>query len=53
MQNKLKSNINHFPTEDLRIAYVEGRTKGAVARYIYPRMQQDYPEAYKTTEKIF
>jgi hypothetical protein len=31
IQNKLKSNINHFPTEDLRMAYVEKQTKGAAA----------------------
>jgi hypothetical protein len=24
MRNKLKSNANHFPTKELRMAYVEG-----------------------------
>jgi hypothetical protein len=31
MQNKLKSNTNYFSTEDLYMAYVEERTKGAAA----------------------
>jgi hypothetical protein len=53
MRNKLKSNTDYFPTEDLRMAYVEGQTKGAAVRHIYPRMQQDHPEAYKTAEEIF
>jgi hypothetical protein len=53
MRNKLKSNTNHFSTEDLRMAYIEERTKGAAAQHIYPRMQQDYPEVYKTAEEIF
>jgi hypothetical protein len=38
MQNKLKSNTNYFPTEDLRMVYIERRTKDAIARYIYSRM---------------
>jgi hypothetical protein len=31
IQNKLKSNTNYFSTEDLCIAYIERRTKGAAA----------------------
>jgi hypothetical protein len=53
MQNKLKSNTNYFPIKDLCIVYIEERTKSEAACYIYPCMQQDYFEAYKTAEKIF
>jgi hypothetical protein len=31
MRNKLKSNTNYFPTEDLRMAYVKRQTKGVTA----------------------
>jgi hypothetical protein len=53
MRNKLKSNADHFPSEALRMAYVEGRVKDKTARHIFPRTQDDHPEVYRTAEEMF
>jgi hypothetical protein len=53
MRNKLKSNADHFPSEALRMVYVEGRVKDEATRYIFPRTQDDHPEAYRTAEEMF
>ncbi|EEH17366.1 hypothetical protein PABG_07362 [Paracoccidioides brasiliensis Pb03] len=53
MKNKLRENADHYPTERMRIAYIENRTDGDAARHIAPRMEEDHPERYQTAEEIF
>ncbi|KGM91419.1 uncharacterized protein PADG_12491 [Paracoccidioides brasiliensis Pb18] len=53
MKNKLRENADHYPTERMRIAYIENWTDGDAARHIAPCMEEDHPERYQTAEEIF
>jgi hypothetical protein len=53
IKNKLSANADHYPTESLKIAYIENRTKGDAARHLEPRMRENHPERYQTAEEIF
>ncbi|ODH12532.1 hypothetical protein ACO22_06601, partial [Paracoccidioides brasiliensis] len=53
MKNKLWENADHYPTEHMRIAYIENQTDGDAAHHIAPCMEEDHPEQYQTAEEIF
>jgi hypothetical protein len=53
MKNKLEANADHYPTEVLKITYIESRTKGDAARHLEPRMRTDHPEKYQTAKDMF
>ncbi|EEH20499.2 hypothetical protein PABG_07855, partial [Paracoccidioides brasiliensis Pb03] len=44
MKNKLWENTDHYPTERMKIAYIENWTDGDAARHIAPCMEEDHPE---------
>ena len=41
MRNKMNSNADHFPTDALKIDYVESRVGGEAALHLEPRMRED------------
>ena len=36
IKDKLKVNVDHYPTYDIQRAYIIGRTSGDIARFIAP-----------------
>jgi len=53
MRNKLKSNRDHYPTEDMRITYVESRVEGKALEHLTPRLRVDAVNPYNTAEEMF
>ena len=52
MRNKLKANKDHFPTEELKIAYIESRVSGAAAKHIAPRMRDTSLNPFLEAEDV-
>jgi len=42
MQNKLKTNKNHFSIEELKIVYIESRVSEAAIKHIASRMRNTF-----------
>ena len=53
MRNKLDANDNHYPTEKLRIAYVETRVTGEASKHLAPRLHRDSKKPFASAEEIF
>ncbi|KGY14479.1 hypothetical protein PABG_12662 [Paracoccidioides brasiliensis Pb03] len=53
MKNKLWENADHYPTECMRIVYIENWTDGDAACHIAPCMEENHSEQYQTTEEMF
>jgi len=53
MRKKLRSNKDHFPTEDMKLAYAEGRIGGEAATHAEERFKEDATEPYETVEDLF
>lgn len=53
MKGKLAGNADHFPTERLRIAYVESRTGDKAAKHLAPRMRDDAPNKFRVASEMF
>ena len=53
MRKKLRSNKDHFPTKDMKLAYTEGRISRQAAIYTEERFKEDATKPYKTTEDLF
>lgn len=53
VKNKLKANADHYPSQSIKIAYVEGRTGGKAARHLAPRMKEGSAEEYATVEDVY
>ena len=53
MRRKLQSNQDHFPTEDITLAYAEGRIGRQAATYTEERFKEDATKPYKTVEDLF
>ncbi|KGM91409.1 uncharacterized protein PADG_12501 [Paracoccidioides brasiliensis Pb18] len=53
MKNKLWENADHYPTECMRIAYIENWTDGDAACHIAFCMEEDHSEQYQTAEEMF
>jgi hypothetical protein len=52
MRNKFKANVNHYPTNNLKITYTESRISGEVILYIIPYMRDTTLNQFKTINKI-
>jgi hypothetical protein len=53
MRNKLKVNANHYPTNDLKMAYTKSCIRGKAALYITPYIRDTALNQFKTTNEIF
>jgi Zinc knuckle len=53
IKNKLKVNVDHYPTEAMKIAYVEGRTGDKAARHLAPRMKEGSVGEYRNVDEVF
>jgi len=47
IENKLKGNQDHYPTEDIRIAYVESRLGGTASFNLQPYLRDTHPNQIK------
>ncbi len=52
MRNKLKANKDHFPTEELKIAYVESRVGETAAKHIASRMRDAATNSFLEAEEV-
>ena len=52
MRNKLKANADHYNTEALRVAYVENRVGGKVAKHLRPRLRASAVNPDTTAEEM-
>jgi hypothetical protein len=53
IQNKLRVNVDHYPTDGIQLAYVEGRVEGEAARHISTRLSPDSTDPYNTVQDLF
>ena len=53
MKKKLKINYDHYPTEEFKLAYAEGRIAGDAAAHIRIRLQEDAIDLYQTVNDLF
>lgn len=60
MRNKLYANRDHFPTDDLRMAYIESRVGGPASKHLQPRLRASTTnpfllasDMYDVLEKVF
>ncbi|KAL2007033.1 hypothetical protein VTN00DRAFT_8471 [Thermoascus crustaceus] len=53
MKNKLAVNADHYPSEELRMAYVENRVGGKASDHLAPRLRDEAPNRYQTADEIF
>jgi len=52
VKNKLKANSDHYPTEQIKLAYVEGLLGGDAARYARERFQEEAVDPYRTVNDV-
>ncbi len=52
MQNKLKTNKNHFSIEELKIIYIESRVSEAAIKHIASRMQDIFLNSFLEVEEV-
>jgi len=52
MQNKLKTNKNHFSIEELKIAYIESRVSEAAIKHIASRMWNTFLNSFLEVEEV-
>ncbi len=52
MQNKLKTNKNHFSIEELKIAYIESRVNETAIKHIATRMRNMITNSFLEAEEI-
>ncbi len=52
MQNKLKTNKNHFSIEELKIVYIESRVSEAATKHIASRMQDIFLNSFLEVEEV-
>ncbi|KAI9036251.1 uncharacterized protein KD926_002160 [Aspergillus affinis] len=57
IHQKMTANADHYPTAELRIAYVTSRCEGDARRHIYPRLKiqdyRDFGEILSHLKRIF
>jgi hypothetical protein len=53
MRNKLKANLDHYHTDEMKIAYTESRIGGDAAKHIAPRMRDTALNRFEAAEEIF
>jgi SET domain-containing protein len=52
MRNKFKANADHYPTDELKIAYTESRTDSEATLYITPRMRETALNQFETADEV-
>jgi hypothetical protein len=52
IRNKFKANADHYPTDELKIIYIESRTGGEAALYIIPRIRETALNRFKTADEV-
>jgi hypothetical protein len=52
IRNKLRVNSDHYPTDSIQLAYIEGRVEGEAARHISPRLAPDSADPYRTIQDL-
>jgi hypothetical protein len=52
MRSKLKANADHYPTDDLKMAYTENRIGGEAALHIAPCIRETALNQFKTANEI-
>jgi hypothetical protein len=52
MRNKLKANADHYPTDELKIAYTESRINGEAALHITPRIRETAFNRFETADEV-
>jgi hypothetical protein len=53
LKNKLRGNLDAYPTEELRIIYAASRVSGDALALISPRLGADNHHAYTTTAELY
>lgn len=53
MQSKLEANQDHFPTQALKIGYVQSRVASTAALHINPRLRPTTTNKFQTVDEIF
>ena len=53
IKNKLRENADHYPTESMKLAYVEGLIGGKATKHISPRLRDDAVDPYSTVQDLF
>lgn len=51
-KNKLRVNADHFPTDDARMAYIEGRLGGEASEDLEPYLNKTYCKPIKTSDTL-
>src|ERR1700693_3511898 len=52
IRSKLKANHDHYPTEDLRMGYVENRVGSTAIKHLAPRLRASTTNPYKTSDEM-
>ena len=52
VRSKLKANSDHYPTNELQIAYVAGRVGGIAKTFIRARLREDVIKPYRCAEEL-
>jgi transposase-like protein len=52
ISNKLEANADHFPTERMKMAYIEGRLGGKASMDLQPYLRDTYPNQITTASKL-
>lgn len=53
MEYKLDANDDHWPTDQLKIGYIQNRLAGKAARQIYPRLRRDAMQRIDSPQELF
>ncbi|OJD09881.1 hypothetical protein ACJ73_10037 [Blastomyces percursus] len=53
MKNKLRANQDRYPTEELRMAYIELRVGGEAADHLHPYLDEQAEEHVSTAQELF
>jgi hypothetical protein len=52
IRNKLKANVDHYLTDELKITYTESRINSEAALHITPRMRETALNRFKTADEV-
>lgn len=52
MERKFEANADHYNSDLLRMAYVEGRVQGDAAKHLKARSQKDAIDRFTTAEEM-
>lgn len=53
MRDKLNANSDHYPTEEMKMAYFVNRVEGAPSAHLAPRPRINSPQKFQAVEEIF